>query len=313
MAGINRTTIITGPALVTFDGSTFWSKGDVTVTFAMKRMGLETAAWGKLEERFTDKRVTVSFEPSGRFTTALAAVLWPYAATLTGASIYGVVDRPLVVHGRDGIKITVPNAAVTAMPTIRHGVDKTLVGPVTFTGLVANSTDGSAEANYFTITPATYPGDGGFSVTNIPTFGHRLIWKAAAAPWTLCATETGAEVSFALALQEQAVDGLGTIDMRLTKLDVTATATPVGPTAAEIMTALNGGGALGAAAVVSDLTIKPDAAGGCQTVLKKAQLVDASLRYGAASKRIGVCTWQSTRGFTGGIPDALFAITLSTV
>lgn len=312
MAGINRTTIISGPALVTFDGQTFWSKGDVTVTPTFKRMGLDTAAFGKLEDRFTDKRVIVSFEPAGRFTAALAAVLWPYAATLTGASIYGAADRALVVHGRDGIKLTVPNAAVTQMPTIRHGVDKTLVGPVTFTGLVKNSADGSAEADYFAFATMAYPGDTGFSVADIKTIGHRLVWKAAAAPWTLCAIETGAEVSFALKLQEHAVDGLGTIDMRLAGLDVTVKATPVGPTAADILSALNGTGALGSAASGSDLTIKPDLAGGCQTIIKRAQLVDAQLRYGGASKRIGTCTWQATRGFTAGAPDPLFAISVST-
>lgn len=312
MAGINRTVIITGPALVTYGGQTFWSKGDVTCTPQYKRFGIDTSAWGVIEQRFSDKRIVVSFEPSGHFSTALAAVLWPYAATAMGASIYGGSDSPLVIHGRDGIKLTVPNAAVTAMPTIRHGVDKTLVGPITFTGLLANSADGSLEASYFAFTSVPFPADSGYVVAGIPTMGHRLIWKAAVAPWTSCAVETGAEVSFGLRLQEHAVDGLGTIDMRLAGMDVTAKATPVGPTAAEIMTALNGGTALGAAAVVSDLTIKPDLANGCQVILKKAQLVEAGLRYGAASKRIGPCTWLATRGFTTGAPDALFAITLST-
>lgn len=310
MAGINRTIIITGPAQVIFDGQTFWSKGDITVSPQFKTLGIDTSAWGKIEDRFIDKRVVISFEPAGRFTSALAAVLWPYAATLPGASIYGGTDRPLVIHGRDGIKLTVPNAAVTKMPTIRHGVNTTLVGSVEMTGLLANSADGSVEANYFTFATLAYPGDASFSAAAIPTMGHRLVWKAAVAPWTTCATEDGVEVNFALRLQEHTADGLGTIDMRLVGLDVTAKATPVGPTAADIMTALNGGGALGAAAVVSDLTVDPDLTGGCQTVLKKAQLVDAQLRYGAASKRIGSCTWQATRGFTAGAPDALFAITV---
>lgn len=312
MAGINRTIIITGPAQIQYGGQIFWSKGDVVVSPQFKRMGIDTAAWGKIEERFSDKRIVVSFEPEGRFTAALLAVLWPYASTLIGTSIYGATDSALVVWGRDGIKLTIPNAALTKMPSIRHGVNTTVVGSVEFTGLIANSADGSAEANYFTFTTLAYPGDAGFSVANIPTVGHRIIWKAAAAPWTSCALENGAEITFSMRLQEHSVDGLGTVDMRLAGLDVSCKAVPVGPTAADIMTALNNGASIGAAATTSDLTVKPDIAGGCQTILKKAQLVDASLAYGAATKRIGACTWTATRGFTAGAPDPLFAISVGT-
>ena len=313
MAGINRTIIITGPALVQYGGQSFWSKGDVTFTPQYKRFALESAAFGQLETRVTDRRFIVAFEPDGRFTSALAAVLWPYGNPSAGASIYGGSDSALVIWGRDGVKLTVSNAALTKMPTIRLGLNKTVIGPVEFTGILANSSAGTTEGDYFVFATAAYPGDVGFAISDIPTAGLTMSWKAAAAPWNANYTEDGAEISFNLKLQEHYVDGLGTVDMRMVSVEAIAKATPVGPTAAQILTAANPSGALGAAAAGSDLIFTSSITGGAIVTLKNAIMTDSGLRYGAASKRIGACAWQATRPFSGTplLPAALFTVAVA--
>lgn len=52
MPSIDRTTIITGPALVTFAGQSFWSKGDIKLSPINKRFQIETAHFGRVDERF---------------------------------------------------------------------------------------------------------------------------------------------------------------------------------------------------------------------------------------------------------------------
>lgn len=305
MAGINRTTILTGPALVTFAGQTFWSKGDVTVNVKNERLNIDTAHFGKVDERISDKRIEVSFEPSGAFSAALAAVLWPYAATAPGASIYGATDRPLVVWARDGKKITVHNASVTGMPSIRLGVSKTMMGAIKFTGLLANSTDPSNAAAYYTLATATYPGDTGFAVADIKTGAYASAWGAS--PWDAFQTEDGWEISFGMQLAEQAVDAFGTVDMTLQGLTVSAKAMPVGPAESDIMAKLAPNNALGGsiAALAAALNIS---ATGIYVRVYNAAMVDSGFVFGSQKKRIGATEWQATRTVTAGAADPLFYV-----
>lgn len=309
MPGINRTTILTGPALITFGGQSFWSKGDVVVNPINKRFNVDTAHFGKVDERVSDRRIEVSFEPSGAFSAALAAVLWPYGATAIGASIYGATDRSLVVWARDGKKLTIHNASVTGMPSIRLGVSKTIIGPIKLTGLLANSTDPSAAAAYYTLATATYPGDSGFAVGDILTKAYASAWGGTA-PWSAFETEAGWEISFGLQLKEQTVDSFGTVDMTLQGLTVSAKSIPVGPAEADILAKVAPAAALGnsVAALASALNIS---ATGVYVRVYNAAIVDSGFVYGSEKKRINATEWQATRTITSGAADPLFYVGVS--
>lgn len=219
---IDRTTIISGPALVQYDSQTFYSKGDITLKTIVNRTQINTSAFGIIDERATDKRIEVVFEPAGQFTDALAAVLWPYASTLPGESVFGAADKELVIWGRDGQKHTVKNARVTTMPNIQFGTTKTTIGSITFTGLVANSSDPTAIASYYTVAAADYPGD--------TTFDPGQIWTLA--PTVLIGlteyeTQDGIDVSFSVGMRDEMVDGIGTVDMKIGNVEATATFIPI--------------------------------------------------------------------------------------
>jgi len=309
MPGIDRTTIITGPCIVQFAGQSFWSKGDVTVAPKNKRFPVETSRFGKVDERFSSRMIEVTFEPEGRFTAGLAAVLWPYAGTNIGTSIYGAADRALVVWGVDGVKLTIHNASLTQMPNLRLGVSKTISGNVKFTGLLAKSTDPANAAAYYTIAAAAYPGDAGFAVSDIPTSAFTTVWGGSA-PWSSFQTEAGWEIAFSLKLKEQEVDGLGTVDMSLQGLDVSAKAIPVGPTMAQAMAKLMPAVALGSslAAGGADLVI---ASAAVTATVKNASLADAQFAYSSDKKRLGSCEWIATRTVTAGALDPLFSIAVT--
>lgn len=306
MAGINRTTILTGPALVTFGGQTFWSKGDVTVNVKTEYFDIDTSHFGKVDKRVKDKRIEVSFEPSGAFSAALVAVLLPYGATAPGSSIYGATDRPLVVWARDGKKLTVHNASVTGMPSVFAGVSKTVYGDIKLTGLLANSTDPTNAAAYYTLTTATYPGDTGFAVSDIKTAAYTSAWGVSA-PWDSFLTEAGWEISFGLELADQKVDTLGTVDMTLSGITVSAKSIPVGPAESDILAKVAPNNALGGsiAALAAALNIS---ATGIYFRVYNAAMVNSGFAFGSAKKRIGQTEWVATRTVTAGAADPLFYV-----
>ncbi len=289
---------------MTFGGQTFWSKGDVSYKLTVDRFAVDTSAFGEVDGRTKDKRIEVSFEPDGRFNNALAAVLWAYAATNIGASIFGATDTPLVIQGRDGISLTVPNAAVTKMASIFASVAKTLQGPITFTGLLKNSTAPSAAGAYYVIASSAYPGDTGWSRADIKTLAYASAWGSS--PWAAFNTEDGWEIEFDLQLAPQMVDGLGTVDMSLQGLTVKAKSIPVGPNLAQLHTAMQENTDFGTSmATANDLIIS---ATGVYIRLSNAGMISMDASWGSQKKRLGACEWQANRTVTTGVPDPLFYI-----
>ena len=308
MPSINRTTIIAGPALLQFATQKFWSKGNVEVKIINDRFDIETAHFGKVDERYQDRRVEVSFEPSGAITAGIATVLWPYGATTVGSSILTGTDRPLEIFGRDGRKITVHAAAVTKMPTLRLGSNTTLLSSMTFTGLVKNTTDPTNAAAYYTEAAVTYPGDTGFAIADIKTAAASAVWGASA-PWSSFVSETGFEIDFNLKLAPQKVDGIGTVDMTFQSVEVMLKAVPVGPAATDILAKLSPTSGMGASIAGADnLTVT---AGTVAVLLSKPGITESGLIFGSTAKRVAATTWQATRTVTTGVADALFTVTVS--
>jgi hypothetical protein len=302
---INRTSIISGPCRLTYNGQNFWSKGDVTLRIGNDRFNIDTSAFGKVDERFQDRTITVEFEPAGRFNAALAGVIWPYASTNVGASVFTGTDIPLTINGRDGRQIVIHAAAVTTMPSLRLGVSQTMMGSMTFTGLIRNNTAATAAAAYYTESAVAYPGDAGFAVADILTRGYTAAWGATA-PWSSFMAEAGWTIEFNLQLAPQRVDGIGTVDMTFQGLDVTAKCNPVGPTQAELLTRAVGTAGLGVSVATADnLNIT---ATGVYVRLARAALVETGLAYGNTAKRISETSWIATRSITGGTPDPLFFV-----
>jgi hypothetical protein len=305
MPAIARTAIISGPALITYNSQKFWSKGDVTLKVVNDRFDIPTAHFGKVDERFSDRRIEVEFEPSGAFTAGVAGVLWPYASTVVGASLFGASDTALTINGRDGRQIVVHAAAVTKMPALRLGVTQTIIGSVTFTGLVKNNVDPTNAAAYYTESAVAYPGDTGFAVSDILTRSYSAAWGASS-PWSSFTTEAGWNVEFDLQLSPQKVDGIGTVDMTFSGLAVSAKCIPVGPTAADILSKVAGTAGLGASIATADhLNLT---ATGVYVRLYRAALAESGLTYGNTAKRIAETTFIATRGVTGGTADPLFHV-----
>lgn len=304
---IDRASIIRGPAIVTFGGETFYSKGDITYGPTVGTFDVETDRFGVVDTRHSDRRFEISFEPIGEWEAL--SVLFPYATTAYGASVYGASDSALVIHTLAGTKYTFHNAAVTSMPGIRAGVSQTLLGEVTFTALLKNSTDPTNAAAYYTVASEAYPGDTGFDACAIKTLAYASAWGITS-PWDDFATEGGWEIGFDLSLRDEQVDGLGTVDMTFQNLKVNASCIPIGPTPEQVLTAMDlqgSGNALGSCRVTTgdDLNIS---ATGVYVRLYNANLDDADLGQGTERKAVGQCSWLARRTVTAGSADPLFYV-----
>ena len=58
-----RSLILTGPGRVIQAGNSVHSKGDINVTIVKETIPIETAPYGKIDERAVDAMVKVSFTP----------------------------------------------------------------------------------------------------------------------------------------------------------------------------------------------------------------------------------------------------------
>lgn len=85
MPGQSLTTVIGGPCLITYRGSTFRSKGDVLTGLALETFAIETSLYGQVDERVREGPIKISFTPDGEWTAL--SVLWPYANTPIGTFI----------------------------------------------------------------------------------------------------------------------------------------------------------------------------------------------------------------------------------
>ena len=311
MPGIIRNTIIQGPCQITFASQTFWSKGDVVLRPVFEYFDVATSTLGRVDQRLRNKSYQITFEPDGRVTAGLLAVLWPYGATVPGTSLFGAADRPLVIFGRDGTKVTVHNAALTQMPAMRLGAGVTLAGQCQFTGLLALSKAVTDAAGYLTVATATYPGDTSFASSEILTQPVVSSWGDP--PWAAFEVEApGWELQPTMSLSPVGVDSLGTVDMLVQDVQITARAVPIGVSVADMLTAIDASGEMGTSpgAAAQDLEIT---AGAVPTelfvALTQASLTSTEMVWGSTRKRVAQCTWTGNRASSG----TLFEISLTTV
>lgn len=382
----NLATIIGGPCLIQFDGSTFRSKDDVTLSLALDTFDIVTDLYGAVDKRVSGQPLTLSFTPEGRF--ADLSVLFPYvsaaigslitprhvcgavdatantvavsattlaagtpisfgttgvmptglsAATLyylsanaaglrtihlsAAAAIAGtapvditvigsgtlafVLQKTLVILGNDGTRYTFHNAAVTKMPAIKFSALETLWGAVEFESFPKNGIAWATAASLYTIDTATFA-DTGFDPADILTQPHTITWGAA--PWALLYTKAGISVENTLGLEPIDDDASGIISRRIASLGFTAKAQPMGPSLADVMTALTlqGAGATrGRSLAGSDFVIE---GAGVYCLLNAAALSGGPGLFSSKNDRVGELTWQATRSFTSGVADDLFYI-----
>jgi hypothetical protein len=318
---MTRSSIIRGPALITYRGATFWSQGDIDLNFNIETFSVETSALGKVDERDKDVLPQISFTPVGEWESL--EVLYPYfsnqdGAILTiGAEIFTAADgtagdSPLVIHTLAGTTYTFHAAAVTKMPDITLASTKTLLGQVQFTCVRKDNTAWSADNSLVTINAAAGApaSDTEFDPSAIITQPYTCAWQS---PLDSFSTSTGVVVAFDTRFDPTEVDGTGTQGMTLADVGVMARCIPVGVTEANMISALGiqGSGATRGRsrnATSHDFTIAPVSGSSPTVVVKNAALKQAGFKFGNTTLRGGEFGFLATRSFPSGVNGPLFTL-----
>ncbi|PTY02570.1 hypothetical protein DB346_08460 [Verrucomicrobia bacterium LW23] len=303
---IDVTTIpIGGPALVKYDGATFYSKGDITLNITKNTLPIEVERDGKVDERVLDDIITVSFTPAGEFEAL--SVLFPYLTLPIGRHITGA-DKALVIHTFEGRKLTLHNAAITKMPNIIGSAEKTIFGDVEFTSFVKNNTERTDAASRWTLADEALT-DATFDPDDVLVQSYTLAWGGDA-PWNNMSTMEGFTLEWNLGLTDVKTDKDGIITKRLNALDVSVKAQPIGISKSDLLAKalVQGAGAargrsLNASAM--DLIITGT---GVYIAVYGAALKTSPLQYGRSSMLIGQLEWVATRSYTAGAPNPLALI-----
>jgi len=311
---ISRSQLGRSPAIVTYNGGTFFTNADIVTKHAAKWKSVLASMYGEVDKAKYDLQITVPLKLWGAWENL--SILFPaYAITSEtgsspiGSSIYGTgSDVPLVIQARNGDLFTYTNAAITKLPDLYLGVDEDLFeANVEFTCIIGNGMNPETSGAYFTIGTNAYT-DGAFAKTNYKRTRFTGAWGSITG-WTTITPQKGFHVGWELGLSDVMVDGLGCVDKTTTNFRGAAKFIPIGPTLAQINanSQLNTAHGTLLSAGSADLVMTGN--GGSPVVtLKNAGMVENGFAFGIEPLRVGEVSFETTRGFASGVPAAIATV-----
>jgi hypothetical protein len=303
--------ILRGPALVQYNGVTFYSEGDVRLDLRLRTRPAITAVLGPLEYWLDDVELTVTFQPAAAWSAEVLAVLYPYGNALPGQSLFAGADVPLVVQSTDGVVLTLAAAALTRMPSLSLAGGRPAFGAATFRALTAGGGSRATENSLYEVTTASWPGPA-FDRTQLVAGPVNAAWGDEA-PWDTLQTVDGFILEFPLSLREETLDDVGVADLTVLEVGARAEFSPAGPTEEAMLDAaqVQGPGADRGASLfpnAADLVLS-GAAGGPAVVLRCAALIeDVPREWGSDRPRLGRVTLAAQRPLNGTGAEALFSV-----
>lgn len=293
---IQRGSIIRGPAVVTFGGQTFRTKGDVQLRLGVDSFDVESSEYGPIDRRRNNITASLSFEPVGVVTAAVIPVLWPHLSKAAGTSLFGSSDVPCTVAPvGGGLQLVLSAAAITKMPDIIVSATKTSIGQVEITGILANNKEWSAAAARYTASTIVAPTLAAIDTASIPTSPAYVDWDGVFADLP---TAEGVTVSFDLQTNNEETDEDGLVDITLGSVSASASFEPIGFAVDDWLDALGlqGTGVLrGTSLGGHELYVHARDVGGLDVTIPNARLAELPLSYGRGSRRVGQLTFQGFR------------------
>lgn len=297
-----------GPALVTFDSATFFTRDDIVPRHAPVWNPVPTSMYGEVDKYKRDLVIKIPLQLWGAWENMDKLFPSSYLNPVVGSSVFTTSDKALVVHARNSDKITYHNARITKVADLFLGVDSDLfAASVEFTALIKNNTNPEDSDAYYSVATAELTEDA-FAKTNFKRARWTGAWGAKAG-FTTIVPQKGFNVSWNLGMSPVTVDGLGTVDMTLTGLIATCRCIPLAPTLAQLEAQMAAQGKAHGSLLSgsgADLTLT---AGSNSVVLKSAGPIEHGYAFGVEPLRIGEMGWETTRGFSSGVAAAMATVT----
>jgi hypothetical protein len=309
---INRASIKSGPAKVTFNSATLFTRDDITCRHLPTWQELRSSMHGVLDKVATDFICRVPLRLWGAWENL--SVLFPSAVTTPniGSRLFGASDLTLVIHGQNQDRITYQNARITRLADLYLGIDQPIfAADLEFTCLIKNNTEPSAANAYYLEDTAAYS-DTTFAKTNFKQQPYSAVWGTRGG-FTAATAEKGWHIGWSLDLDPCYSSCIGTYDMIIRNFAGSARCIPVEATMNQISAQSFSPGASGASgrAMGSLLSAQSDdlviTGSGVSVTLKAAGLTEHSWVWGGPLRN-GEVAWETTVGFTTGTAAARAAL-----
>jgi|SRR5579863_7300929 len=321
--------VIVGPAIVTWNGNSYYTKAGIKAEFKRDTFKVSTDIDGDIDERMKAQMTKVSFQPVGMMggaSTAMAAY-FPYSVVAVGKSVFGTTDLPLVIQTKfggssnNGQTITYPRAAVTKFPQLRLKPTDTLFGDMTFTCLGDPTVAPSGSTAWETIANNPF-GDATFDETQIVTDSYVATWGSSS-PYNSMGSMAGFEIDLQMATDKIDADDYGHVDLILKSLTATAKFAPSNLTQAQMSALLACQGSTSGTAYVypgqslaiagNDLVIAGTGNGArvLSVIIHKAGPKQGGFMYSTGKHRLEAVEFTSRRTWTTSLPNALWSISIS--
>ena len=307
------TTIIRGPAIITYNSVTLYAKDDIKVRTRLEFFDIQASGFGAIDQRIKQVVTEITFTPHGEVSSGILGVLFPHAAAVVGSSAMPATDKDLVIHPYNGKeKCTYKNAFVSKMPDLSLGATKTVFGQVTFTAIGVNNAAWSVAEHFSAVADAAFS-DTGLAATGVKTVVYTGVLGALGAPWNGIKTKSGWTINFDVGIEPQEEDSVGIFDHIFNgQAKISAKCNPIGITVTNLhalMATFQGtGAARGMSATANKANLVISGGSGNPTVtLNDMILSEAPHRYGVGD-RVEELDLMSARGLTAGASNALFSI-----
>lgn len=231
---MDRTTVKRGPAVISFAGATFHPRSEVRLDLMRDTFDVETSTLAARDPRISNVQHKISFTPDGAVSAEILEVLYACQGYTLGASLFGADSAVVVTWKNDGETMTFPAGAITRPPDLTISAVAPLFGETELTCLGKNNTAWTDTAKFMTVGTATYTeaADLGAILTESPT----VAWGSTS-PWNSIKTLDGVKIGFEMQSEPDSEDAGGIFDYIFQGLKVTATFTPRGITATQLITA----------------------------------------------------------------------------
>jgi len=314
--------IITSPAIVTWNGYSYYFKAGVKSEYKRDTFKVTTDADGTIDERMKSQWTEISGQPAGMLSSAGLSAMYPYAVSAIGKSIFGTSDLPLVIvtkfggTSNAGTTITYPRGAVSKLPQLRLKPTDTLFGDLTFTALGDPTVQPNGANAWNTIVSAAFA-DTSFDETQILTDIYTAAYGSS--PYNSIGSMAGFELDLGMETADVLADDYGKVDIILKGLTATAKFAPSNLTEAQVATLLNaqGTGYIYPGQSISkagtDLVI---AGTGNLThtltaTIKNAGPKQASFMYAVDKHRFDAVEFTSKRTWTSGAANPLWTLAVA--
>ncbi len=210
---------ITGPAVVVFDGNTYYFQDGLKGSLQRNTEGIKVDNFGEIAQVAKNFVVELTGKPVGALDADYIGSMFPDARNLHGSSIFGSTDLPLIVwaqhpfSGSDLNKVTWKRGAISKSPTLMCTATRGQIigGEITFTCLMASDFNLTSASAWYTAINAAYTGSS-LDLDTIRYARYTAALGARSTPYDAMLAIDGFVLEATFGTKDIEVDNFGIID-----------------------------------------------------------------------------------------------------